>query len=166
MQERRSFRLELPHLFFGQWATDLSLVVMETFLLECHISSIQGTGRRKLLFNRCFLCIPTCVCRDILSGCVWWICRTSKAFSLSSICSAFFSTCISSHRTLDLGWWLVSGARETRFCRLDSCPLNRCHGSSAATILLKPRIGKYNSDGTANKLSGHNQVYTALGVLI
>ena len=36
----------------------------------------------------------------------------------------------------------------------------------AATILLKPRIGKYNSDGTANQLSGHNQVYTALGVLI
>ena len=36
----------------------------------------------------------------------------------------------------------------------------------AATILLKPRIGKYNKDGSANNLAGHNQVYTALAVLI
>ena len=36
----------------------------------------------------------------------------------------------------------------------------------AATIILKPRIGKYNKDGSANDLAGHNQVYTALGVLI
>ena len=39
-------------------------------------------------------------------------------------------------------------------------------GALAATILLKPRIGKYNKDGSANDLAGHNQVYTALGVLI
>ena len=36
----------------------------------------------------------------------------------------------------------------------------------AATILLKPRIGKYNQDGSVNNLAGHNQVFTALGVLI
>jgi Amt family ammonium transporter len=36
----------------------------------------------------------------------------------------------------------------------------------AATILLKPRIGKYNKDGSANNIYGHNQVFTALGVLI
>src|SRR3954463_5260178 len=36
----------------------------------------------------------------------------------------------------------------------------------AATILLKPRIGKFNKDGSSNNLAGHNQVYTALGVLI
>lgn len=36
----------------------------------------------------------------------------------------------------------------------------------AATIILKPRIGKYGEDGSVNELSGHNQVYTALGVLI
>src|SRR5690606_36446860 len=36
----------------------------------------------------------------------------------------------------------------------------------AATIILKSRIGKYNADGTANNISGHNQVYTTLGVLI
>lgn len=36
----------------------------------------------------------------------------------------------------------------------------------AATIILKPRLGKYGKNGTMNQLSGHNQVYTALGVLI
>jgi len=36
----------------------------------------------------------------------------------------------------------------------------------AATVLLKPRIGRFNKDGSANEIPGHNQVYTALGVLI
>lgn len=35
-----------------------------------------------------------------------------------------------------------------------------------ATILLKPRMGKFNKDGTANHLFGHNQVYSVLGVII
>ncbi|MET3291964.1 UNVERIFIED_CONTAM: Amt family ammonium transporter [Brevibacillus sp. OAP136] len=35
-----------------------------------------------------------------------------------------------------------------------------------ATLLLKPRIGKYNKDGSSNMIHGHNQVYTALGVLV
>lgn len=33
-------------------------------------------------------------------------------------------------------------------------------------ILLGPRIGKYNKDGTANPIPGHNAVYGVLGVLI
>lgn len=36
----------------------------------------------------------------------------------------------------------------------------------AATILLKPRIGKYNKDGKPNHMPGHNQVFTTLGVMI
>lgn len=35
-----------------------------------------------------------------------------------------------------------------------------------ATIMLKPRIGKYNKDGSANQIPGHNQVYSVLGTLI
>jgi Amt family ammonium transporter len=35
-----------------------------------------------------------------------------------------------------------------------------------ATIMLKPRLGKFNKDGTANEIPGHNQVYSVLGVLI
>ncbi|GIM46759.1 ammonium transporter [Collibacillus ludicampi] len=33
-------------------------------------------------------------------------------------------------------------------------------------ILLGPRIGKYNKDGTANVILGHNTVYSVLGVII
>ncbi|WP_314001705.1 ammonium transporter [uncultured Paenibacillus sp.] len=36
----------------------------------------------------------------------------------------------------------------------------------AATVLLKPRIGKFNKDGSANEILGHNQVFTALSVLL
>ncbi|GAA0374490.1 ammonium transporter [Bacillus horti] len=36
----------------------------------------------------------------------------------------------------------------------------------AATLILKPRLGKYNKDGSPNALLGHNQVYTTLGVLV
>lgn len=36
----------------------------------------------------------------------------------------------------------------------------------AATVLLRPRIGRFNRDGSANDIHGHNQVYTTLGVLI
>jgi Amt family ammonium transporter len=36
----------------------------------------------------------------------------------------------------------------------------------AATILLKPRIGKFNKDGTSNQILGHNQVFTTLGVIL
>jgi Amt family ammonium transporter len=36
----------------------------------------------------------------------------------------------------------------------------------AATILLKPRLGKYNKDGKPNSIPGHNQVLTVLGVII
>lgn len=35
-----------------------------------------------------------------------------------------------------------------------------------ATIMLKPRIGKYNKDGTPNLIPGHNQVLSVLGVII
>src|SRR5690606_10623550 len=31
---------------------------------------------------------------------------------------------------------------------------------------LKPRIGKYNKDGTPNPIPGHNQVLSVLGVMI
>ncbi|MBA4494454.1 ammonium transporter [Paenactinomyces guangxiensis] len=35
-----------------------------------------------------------------------------------------------------------------------------------ATLMLKPRIGKFNKDGSPNLIPGHNQVYSVLGVLI
>ncbi|UOF90276.1 ammonium transporter [Fodinisporobacter ferrooxydans] len=42
-------------------------------------------------------------------------------------------------------------------------------GGTAAlvgAILLGPRLGKYNKDGSSNTIYGHNQVYSVLGVII
>lgn len=63
------------------------------------------------------------------------------------------------------GGWLAEHGKQD-FAGSTVVHLTGAMAALAATILLKPRIGKYNSDGTANNLSGHNQVYTALGVLI
>ncbi len=63
------------------------------------------------------------------------------------------------------GGWLAEHGKQD-FAGSTVVHLTGAMAALAATILLKPRVGKYNADGTANNLSGHNQVYTALGVLI
>jgi Amt family ammonium transporter len=63
------------------------------------------------------------------------------------------------------GGWLSSLGKQD-FAGSTVVHLTGAMAALAATILLKPRIGKYNKDGSANDLQGHNQVYTALGVLI
>jgi Amt family ammonium transporter len=63
------------------------------------------------------------------------------------------------------GGWLFEHGKQD-FAGSTVVHLTGAMAALAATILLKPRIGKYNKDGSANEISGHNQVYTALGVLI
>ena len=63
------------------------------------------------------------------------------------------------------GGWLAEHGKQD-FAGSTVVHLTGAMAALAATILLKPRIGKYNKDGSANNLYGHNQVYTALGVLI
>ncbi|MET3657492.1 MULTISPECIES: ammonium transporter [Sporosarcina] len=63
------------------------------------------------------------------------------------------------------GGWLAAHGKQD-FAGSTVVHLTGAMAALAATILLKPRAGKYNVDGTANNLSGHNQVYTTLGVLI
>ena len=63
------------------------------------------------------------------------------------------------------GGWL-SGHGKQDFAGSTVVHLTGAMGALAATILLKPRIGKFNKNGSVNNLAGHNQVYTALGVLI
>ncbi|MCU9614448.1 ammonium transporter [Caldibacillus lycopersici] len=63
------------------------------------------------------------------------------------------------------GGWLAEHGKQD-FAGSTVVHLTGAMGALAATILLKPRIGKYNKDGSANNLAGHNQVYTALAVLI
>jgi len=62
------------------------------------------------------------------------------------------------------GWLAQDGAQD--FAGSTVVHLTGAMAALAATILLKPRIGKFNKDGTSNEILGHNQVFTALAVLI
>ncbi|MGD6842828.1 ammonium transporter [Bacillus infantis] len=63
------------------------------------------------------------------------------------------------------GGWLAEHGKQD-FAGSTVVHLTGAMAALAATLLLKPRIGKYNKDGSANNIYGHNQVFTALGVLI
>jgi ammonium transporter, Amt family len=63
------------------------------------------------------------------------------------------------------GGWLAEHGKQD-FAGSTVVHLTGAMAALAATIILKPRIGKYNKDGSANNLAGHNQVFTALSVLI
>ena len=63
------------------------------------------------------------------------------------------------------GGWLADHGKQD-FAGSTVVHLTGAMAALAATIILKPRIGKYNKDGSSNILAGHNQVYTTLGVLI
>ncbi len=63
------------------------------------------------------------------------------------------------------GGWLASMGMQD-FAGSTVVHLQGAIAALVATILLKPRIGKYNKDGSSNVIPGHNQVYTVLGVII
>jgi len=63
------------------------------------------------------------------------------------------------------GGWLKAFEKQD-FAGSTVVHLTGAMAALAATILLKPRIGKYNKDGSANELYGHNQVFVSLGVLL
>jgi Amt family ammonium transporter len=63
------------------------------------------------------------------------------------------------------GGWLTGHGKQD-FAGSTVVHLTGAMAAFAATLLLKPRIGKYNEDGTVNHIYGHNQVFTALGVLL
>jgi len=63
------------------------------------------------------------------------------------------------------GGWLAEHGKQD-FAGSTVVHLTGAMAALAATMLLKPRIGKYNADGSANPIFGHNQVYTALSVII
>lgn len=63
------------------------------------------------------------------------------------------------------GGWLAEHGKQD-FAGSTVVHLTGAMAAFAATILLKPRIGKFNKDGSANNLAGHNQVFTALSVLL
>ncbi|MFC5700420.1 ammonium transporter [Cohnella faecalis] len=62
------------------------------------------------------------------------------------------------------GWLAADGSQD--FAGSTVVHLTGAMAALAGTILLKPRIGRFNKDGSANEILGHNQVYTALSVLL
>lgn len=62
------------------------------------------------------------------------------------------------------GWLAKDGAQD--YAGSTVVHLTGALAALAATILLKPRIGKFNKDGSANVILGHNQVFSALSVLL
>jgi Amt family ammonium transporter len=62
------------------------------------------------------------------------------------------------------GWLSKIGMQD--FAGSTVVHLQGATAALVATILLKPRIGKFNKDGSANMIPGHNQVLTVLGVII
>lgn len=62
------------------------------------------------------------------------------------------------------GWLAEDGSQD--YAGSTVVHLTGAMAAFAATILLKPRIGKFNKDGSANEILGHNQVFTALAVLL
>lgn len=63
------------------------------------------------------------------------------------------------------GGWLADHGKQD-FAGSTVVHLTGAMAALAGTIILKPRIGKYNKDGSSNDIAGHNQVFTAIGVLI
>ncbi|UFT99657.1 ammonium transporter [Radiobacillus kanasensis] len=63
------------------------------------------------------------------------------------------------------GGWLAGHGKQD-FAGSTVVHLTGAMAALAATIILKPRIGKFNKDGSSNEIAGHNQVFTALGVLL
>ncbi|WP_243388149.1 ammonium transporter [Bacillus kexueae] len=83
------------------------------------------------------------------------------------IFSVLFSICVYpviAHWIWGGGWLAEHGKQD--FAGSTVVHLTGAMAALAATLLLKPRIGKYNKDGSANDLAGHNQVFTALSVLL
>ncbi|OAO89107.1 hypothetical protein AXX17_ATUG04440 [Arabidopsis thaliana] len=62
------------------------------------------------------------------------------------------------------GWLAADGAQD--YAGSTVVHLTGAMAAFAATILLRPRIGKFNKDGSANEIHGHNQVFTSLAVLL
>jgi Amt family ammonium transporter len=63
------------------------------------------------------------------------------------------------------GGWLADHGKQD-FAGSTVVHLTGATAALVATIMLKPRIGKYNKDGSSNLIPGHNQVFTTLGVMI
>ncbi|WP_028543753.1 ammonium transporter [Paenibacillus taiwanensis] len=63
------------------------------------------------------------------------------------------------------GGWLAEHGKQD-YAGSTVVHLTGAMAALAATILLKPRLGKYHPSGKPNEIPGHNQVFTTLGVML
>ncbi|WGU94672.1 ammonium transporter [Paenibacillus dendritiformis] len=63
------------------------------------------------------------------------------------------------------GGWLAEHGKQD-FAGSTVVHLTGAMAALAATLLLKPRLGRFAGKGASGQMKGHNQVYTTLGVLI
>lgn len=87
-----------------------------------------------------------------------------SAYLLFAVLFSAFVYPVVAHWIWGDGW--LGGLEKQDFAGSTVVHLTGAMAALAATILLKPRIGKYNKDGSPNELYGHNQVFVSLGVLI
>lgn len=87
-----------------------------------------------------------------------------SAYVLFAVLFSAFVYPVVAHWIWGGGWLSEHGKQD--FAGSTVVHLTGAMAALAATLILKPRIGKFNKDGSTNKLVGHNQVFTALGVLI
>lgn len=62
------------------------------------------------------------------------------------------------------GWLAKMGMQD--FAGSTVVHLTGATAALVATVMLKPRLGKYSKDGKPNSILGHNQVLSVLGVII
>ncbi|SDH90066.1 ammonium transporter [Alteribacillus persepolensis] len=86
------------------------------------------------------------------------------AYVVFAVLFSAFVYPVVAHWVWGSGWIAALGKQD--FAGSTVVHLTGAMAAFAATLLLKPRIGKFNKDGSPNELAGHNQVYTALGVLL
>ncbi|SMO89179.1 ammonium transporter [Melghirimyces algeriensis] len=70
-----------------------------------------------------------------------------------------------------VGHWIWGGGWLSELGKQDFAGSTVVHlqggiAALVATLILGPRIGKFNANGKPNAIPGHNQVYTVLGTLI
>jgi ammonium transporter, Amt family len=86
-----------------------------------------------------------------------------SVYLLFSLLFSAFVYPIVAHWIWGDGW--LAGLEKQDFAGSTVVHLTGAMAALAATILLKPRLGKY-KNGKVQQIEGHNQVYTVLGVLI
>jgi Amt family ammonium transporter len=137
------------------------VIGLEQFFYSGHdMKGLSLSGSVYFLFQLAFACISL----TIAFGGFAERAKLSAYVVFSVLFSVFIYPPIAHWIWGSDGWLAALGQQD--FAGSTVGHLTGAMASLAATILLKPRIGKFNKDGSANTIEGHSQVFTALSVLI